>query len=62
MNEKIGGAEGTKLDDDFVEMEKVSLLPTQRMKLTDSVLDGVVDQTIKLSTFPENRYNLRISG
>jgi hypothetical protein len=24
MNEKIGGAEGTKLDDDFVEMEKVS--------------------------------------
>jgi len=23
MNEKIGGAEGTKLDDDFVEMEKV---------------------------------------
>lgn len=22
MNEKIGGAEGTKLDDDFVEMEK----------------------------------------
>lgn len=25
MNEKIGGAEGTKLDDDFVEMEKVNL-------------------------------------
>lgn len=23
MNEKIGGAEGTKLDDEFVEMEKV---------------------------------------
>ena len=26
MNEKIGGAEGTKLDDDFVEMEKVCAL------------------------------------
>lgn len=24
MNEKIGGVEGTKLDDDFVEMERVS--------------------------------------
>lgn len=23
MNEKIGGAEGTKLDDDFMDMEKV---------------------------------------
>lgn len=26
MNEKIGGVEGTKLDDEFVEMERVSNL------------------------------------
>lgn len=25
MSEKVGGAEGTKLDDDFKEMERVSL-------------------------------------
>lgn len=25
VSEKVGGAEGTKLDDDFTEMEKVSL-------------------------------------
>ena len=26
MNEKIGGVEGTKLDEDFVEMERVSTI------------------------------------
>jgi len=26
MNEKIGGAEGTKLDEEFTEMEKVILI------------------------------------
>ena len=26
MNEKIGGVEGTKLDEDFVEMERVSII------------------------------------
>ena len=25
MNEKIGGVEGTKLDEEFVEMERVSV-------------------------------------
>lgn len=26
VSEKVGGAEGTKLDEDFMEMEKVSFL------------------------------------
>lgn len=26
MSEKIGGAKGTELDDDFIEMERVSLV------------------------------------
>lgn len=30
VSEKVGGAEGTKLDEDFVDMEKVSLLQLER--------------------------------
>lgn len=30
VSEKVGGAEGTKLDEDFMEMEKVSFLQLER--------------------------------
>lgn len=33
VSEKVGGAEGTKLDDDFREMEKVLLEFTKQMSL-----------------------------
>lgn len=31
VSEKVGGAEGTKLDDDFTEMEKARLCPLLRL-------------------------------
>ena len=38
MSEKIGGAKGTELDDEFVEMEKVNLDVSQLSHLSNLLL------------------------
>lgn len=51
MTEKIGGVEGTKLDVDFVDMERVSVLYYKMLNIFHKQL---------LPKFLENRRNLRV--
>ena len=54
VSEKVGGAEGTKLDEDFTEMEKARLsFYSTSCYLVQKIITRLISTQIKLNNQPE---------